>query len=186
MSAADPNAPVSTIPGVTGKGTEVATVTITIQRTPALGKTLEPPPEMPVEMSFVHQDLDHGGPPTHKRPHGILWNVVGLEKDERVEIQLDSCFPGFAQMPKHGQPWWEHLKRLFPYAGPLPRSGAFGFEITKDAPTALSGRAVLPDRFELKLHKQKKRPLLSYQIVFFDKDDRPHEIDPDVDVEPDP
>jgi hypothetical protein len=182
-----PASPPSTIPGLTGKGTEVAVVSIKIQRGPGkLTKVLDPPPDKPVAMSFVHQDPQHGGPPTHALPHGIQWEVEGLLDGERVEIQLDTRFPGYAKKPSYTKqiPWWDHLKRLFPNAETLP-SGAFGFELTHDAASAFSGRAVLTRRFELAEDKDKKRPLLSYNIVFF-TGDQAQVLDPDVDVTPDP
>jgi hypothetical protein len=186
MSPPNPSAPLSTIPGVTGPGTEVAEVTITLDRTNPITKTLDPPPQQPVAISFIHQDPGHPGPPTHARPHGIMWKVVGLQQNERIEIQLDCSFPGYEQPPTSYQPWWEHLKRLFPYAGPLAQSGAWGFELTMNTPTAMSGRAVLPQYFKLKKHPTKNRPLLSYNVVFFDANGVPTVIDPDIDVEPDP
>ena len=185
MSPSNGNAPTSTIPRVTGSVTKVASVTITLVRSgTTISKTLVPPADTPVQMSFIHQD---GGMPKHDRPHGIVWEVRGLLQGERMEIQLDTCFPGFATKPTsvHQVPWWDHLRDLFPKAGVL-KSGAFGFHLDYNDPFALSGHAVLKERFELKKSGSKSLPVIGYKIVFYDVSGQPQELDPQVEVTPDP
>ena len=171
------------IPGVTGTGNRTALVTIQITSRNPLQKVLIPPPETPVQISFTYPK----GTPAHERPHGIEWVAEGLLADERLEIRLDTRFPGYVEFPDpfHLRGWWENLAKLFPSADVLP-SGAFGWELTSEFPSAVSGLAAAKERYELRRDGGTNRPLLRYEIVFFDADGGEHALDPNVDVEPDP
>jgi hypothetical protein len=170
----------TTIPGLSGTGTQVARVTIEIVRTVPPGKILNPTD--PVAISFTH-----GGIPTHAKPHGVEWVALNLLADERIEIQLSSSFPGYVENPTpfHLKPWWEHLAKLFPTADVVP-SGAFGWELTAASPSAVSGHAAVTNRFELRNSGPQPRPVLNYAIVYFDASGAEHAIDPQVEVTPDP
>jgi hypothetical protein len=170
----------TTIPGLSGTGTQTARVTIEIVRTTPPGKILNP--TGPVAISFTH-----GGVPTHAKPHGVEWVALNLLAGERIEIQLNSSFPGYLEnpIPFHLKPWWEHLAKLFPTADVVP-SGAFGWELTAASPSAVSGHAAVTNRFQLRNSGPQQRPLVNYSIVYFDANGGELALDPDIDVEPDP
>lgn len=174
----------SLIPGLTGPGVQTATVTITITNRNPVEKSLSPPPGTPVEISFLHNGQ---GAPTHGRPHGIEWVAANLQGPERIEVRIDTRFPGYENhQPMPGlDSWCEQLEKMFPMAFTLP-SGAFGFELTSQKPSAASGLAKVRNRFRLKPDGATNRPLIHYEIAFYDRAGVEHVIDPDVDVEPDP
>jgi len=167
----------------TSPGAGFATLKIEIDRSGPIQKVLTPPVGTPLEISFTHPD----GVPTHAKPHRIEWIALNLQPGERLEIQLDTSFPGYATKPATipPLPWWEHLQRLFPNATALP-SGAFGWELTSQRPSEVSGIAVGIRRFEIKNNGSANRPVLHYNVVFFDAQDGEHAIDPQVEVTPDP
>lgn len=171
------------IPGVTGPGVQTATVTITITNRNPVQKSLSPPPGTPVEISFLHNGP---GAPTHGRPHGIEWVAANLQGNERIEVRIDTRFPGYENhQPMPGlESWCEQLEKLFPSAFTLP-SGAFGWELTAQEPNMNSGVAKVRKPFKLKKN-QAGRPLIHYEIAFYDRQGAEHVIDPDVDIEPDP
>ncbi len=178
MVPSDSNDPTTTTPG-----TAFARLTIEINRSGPIGKILNPPLGTPLEISFTHP----AGAANHGRPHRIEWVALNLLAGERIEIQLDTAFPGYSQNPPPmpATPWWEHLQRLFPTAVVLP-SGAFGWELTFGGTSESSGVATGIKRFELRGSGAPNRPLLHYNIVFFDANGAEHAIDPDIVVTPDP
>ena len=183
MSPSDSPSATTTIPGLSGTGTQVARLTIQIIRTVPIDKILDPPAGTPLQISFTHPQ----GVPTHAKPHGIEWVALNLQANERIEIQLDTRFPGYADnpVPFHLKPWWEHLLRLFPTADVVP-SGAFGWELKPGAASAVSGHAATTDRFDLKNDGAGDRPVVQYRVVFFDASGVKHLIDPEIVVTPDP
>ena len=167
----------------TSPGTGFATLKIHIDRSTPIQKVLTPPQGTPLEISFTHPD----GEATHAKPHRIEWIALNLLAGERLEIQLDTSFPGFDQPPSSipPQPWFDHLQRLFPTAVVLP-SGAFGWELTSQRPSEVSGLATAVKRFTLRKSGPGDRPVLRYNVVFFDANGVEHAIDPQVEVTPDP
>jgi hypothetical protein len=158
----------------------VPEVTITIHRTVPITKTLTP--AQPVAMSYTHPNSS----PSHSKPHGVKWVAAGLQAGERIEIRLSSSFPGYeVVLPFKHEPWWEYLKSMFPNAEVLA-SGAFGFSLTSQAPERESGDAKAVHRFNIKKSGPGNRPLIHYEIVFYDAAENEYSIDPDIDVEPDP
>lgn len=168
------------IPGVTGAGSGTQLVTISIISRDPFEKTITP---NPIAITFLYPQST----PTHAKPHRIAWAVQGLQAGERIEIRLDTSFPGYAVNPQpfHLRPWSENLALLFPHADVLP-SGAFGWELTEQAPSAISGLATGKEKYELRLKPPTNRPLIRYEIIFFDAQGGEHVLDPDIDVEPDP
>ena len=159
-------------------------VTITIDSSAPGGKTLDPPPEAPVVMHFRH---DQGVAQIPEAKHGIHWVAQNLNPGEMIEIQLDTSFPGYLTPPapfKH-RSWFEHLKMMFPTVDVLP-SGALGWLLTHDKLEDHSGSAKVIERFELRNRVPENRPVIRYNIVFFDASGHEHPIDPGVDVHPDP
>ena len=172
-------------PPVTGAGTAappITWITIEIVRGTTITKVLDPPVGTPALLSFTHPNTTA----THARPHQIGWKALNLNAGERIEIRLSSAFPGYEEQPQpfKGKPWWDYLKQIFKGAYVL-ESGAYGFELSEQFPQAYTQPAVTSSRFKIQ-KSPTNRPLLHYDIVFYDSQGMAHEIDPDVDVEPDP
>ena len=172
LASREPAVPMS------GSGTGRATlVRITLVRQPRLDKVMYSPEGLPPPLSFTHS----GGTPIDRHPHSIDWEISGLTSGERAEIRLDTSFPGFRAGlgPARDMPWAELLQALFPSAVVLP-GGHLGWSFTAATPKLSSGAATSPvGRYELanRIH---------FHFVYFDAAGNAFDVDPDVEVTPDP